>query len=85
MRAFYLDITIPESKKTTGQICDITDLTGINSGMDSYIHKGFTVGKGKTLYWYIIWHPSGNCTVCNPDDMKPRWLPGNTIITVHFK
>lgn len=78
----------PESKKTTGKICFIGDLTLTNRDLDSEIHKGFTIGKGKRLYWMMIWHKSGNVTVY-PIDMKlhasGRWLPGDTEITVHFK
>ena len=79
-------------KTVTGKICFITNLTGINGDMDGSIHKGFTIGKGKRLYWLIRWHQSGNCTVYRaknePEEgeaLIPRWISGDQIITIHFK
>lgn len=88
MHTSYTNIDIPESKKRTGKICYISTLTGINSDMDSDIHKGFTVGKGKTLYWYMVWHNSGNVTVYRQNDgegLVKRYLSGDQEITIHFK
>jgi hypothetical protein len=83
----YGEFEMPESKTTTGKICFISSkLTLTNCDLDSDIHKGFTIGKGKKLYWYLIWHPSGNVTVYPADGkMYGRWISGDTEITVHFK
>ena len=83
-------IQIPVSKKVTGRICFISsDLTLTNADLDSEIHKGFTIGKGKTMYWMMIWHKSGHVTVFSirEDNTQPRrrWISGDTEITVHFK
>jgi hypothetical protein len=81
-----LKILIPSNKKVTGLICFLpSELTLINADLDSNIHEGFTIGKGTTMYWMMIWHKSGNVTVYSRDGLKPRWLPGDTEITVHFK
>ena len=89
MNTYYHDMKIPESKIATGKICHITDLTGINADLDYDIHNGFTIGKGKKLYWMMIWHKSGHVTVFRAEDSgKPdygRWIDGDTEITVHFK
>lgn len=77
----------PPDKKKTGKICYIGDLTMTNADMDSSIHRGFTIGRGKTLYWYMVWHGSGNVSVYRQDDgegLVRRWLSGDQIITVHF-
>ena len=87
----YGDCKIPESKKVTCKICYITDNTGFDypNDLDSEYHKGFTIGKGKKMYWMMIWHPnSGNVTVYSSGDSEyptARWLPGDTEITIHFK
>jgi hypothetical protein len=78
------------SKTVTCRICDLTDNTGYDcpSDMDSDVHKGFTIGKGKRLYWMMIWHNSGHVTVFTADggeNMKRRWISGDTIITIHWK
>lgn len=83
-----MDFIAPENKKNTGKICNITDLTLINRDLDSDIHKGFTVGKGKTLYWYMVWHKSGNVSVYRHSDgegLVKRYLSGDQEITIHFK
>lgn len=90
MKYQYPKIDIPLSKKRTGKICFIADeLTGTNADLDDDIHEGFTIGKGKTIYWYMIWHSSGNVTVYNKHSdsiyLKRRWISGDTEITVHFK
>jgi hypothetical protein len=85
MKHTYYELNIPESKKTTGKICFIGDLTGTNADLDDDIHEGFTIGKGKTLYWMMIWHKSGHVTVYSKDNATPRWISGDTIITIHFK
>lgn len=57
-----------------------------NRDLDSNIHKGFTVGRGKTLYWEMIWHASsGNVTVYSIESNSWRYLQGDTEITIHFK
>ena len=85
MNPHYKDFKAPESKKTTGKICFIGDLTLTNRDLDSDIHKGFTIGKGKTLYWMMIWHGSGNVSVYSIETTGKRYLSGDTEITVHFK
>lgn len=77
----------PESKKITGKICFISDLTLTGYDLDWDIHKGFSIGKGKQLYWEMIWHGSGHVTVYSQDQKTRtgRWINGDTEITVHFK
>lgn len=81
------EIEIPDSKKVTGKIGFIGDLTLTNCDLDPAIHKGFTIGKGKTMYFMMIWHPSCHVTVYSNDGkpMRGRWISGDTEITVHFK
>ena len=84
------DIDIPDSKKVTGKICFIGELTLTNCDLDHRIHEGFTIGKGKRMYWMMLWHGSGNVTVFSKDGkgdtvLPRRWLSGDTEITVHFK
>ncbi len=82
------EYTIPDSKKATGKICFIGDLTHTNTDLNEKIHKGFTIGKGKTLYWMMVCNSNGNFTVYSSEGSgqpKRRWLSGNTEITVHFK
>lgn len=81
------DLVIPESKKVTGKICNIGELTLTNCDLDENIHKGFTIGKGKKLYWMMIWHKSGHVTVYRDNcGLHPngRYIDGNTEITIHF-
>jgi hypothetical protein len=78
-------IEVPDTKKVTGKICFITNLTLTNCDLDSDIHKGFTIGKGKTMYWMMIWHSSGNVTAYSIDTLGKRYLSGDAEITVHFK
>lgn len=82
------EIDIPDSKKVTGKICFISDLTLTKCDLDSSIHKGFTIGRGKKMYFMMVWHSSGNVTVYECDGhelaLKRRWLSGDTDITVHF-
>lgn len=76
------------NKKVICKICHITDNTGINSDMNEDIHEGFTIGKGKVMYWLIIWHQSGHCTVYrkdNQDGLIRRWISGDQEISIHFK
>lgn len=73
-----------DSKKWVGPINEMLDHTGTGCDLDSDIHKGFTVGtKGRTMYWERIWHSWGNVTVIS--ERGARWLPGDTIVTLHFK
>lgn len=71
----------------TCKACMMHDYTG-NKDLDPNVHSGFTVGKGKKLYWYFIWHTTGNATVYaiegNGKPMKKRFIRGNQIIHVHF-
>jgi hypothetical protein len=73
-------------KSVSCKICYITDNTGTGD-LDSYIHKGFTIGNGKQLYWMMTWHGSGHVTVYSNDDkpLRRRWINGDTIITIHWK
>ena len=84
----------PPSGKATCPICFIGDFTGhkiedgiqIPSDMDDEAHKGFTIGKGKTLYWMMIWHTvSGHVSVVNMEATYKKWIHGDTEITIHFK
>lgn len=84
---------IPPNKKTVCKICDICDSAGLyyngrvmGTDLDCDIHKGFTIGKGKRMYWMMIWHGSGHVTVFNNDDgpVRGRWIQGDTEITIHF-
>lgn len=86
MKHTYLEIDIPADKKRSGPIGFISDLTGTYADLDPDIHKGFTIRNGKRLYWYIIWHKSGHCTVY-PTELNSSgvYIKGDTIITVHFK
>lgn len=58
-----------------------------NRDLDSAIHKGFTIGRGKVVYFMMIWHAnSGNVTVYPVNDNSfPRYISGDTEITIHFK
>jgi hypothetical protein len=61
---------------------DYTD----NRDLDSSIHKGFTYGRGKVMYFMMIWHGSGHVTIHPVDDNKsPRWINGDSTITIHFR
>ena len=74
-----------EKKVATCRLCDITDVTG---GLDLHpsLHEGFTIGNGKTMYWYIVWTKNGNATVYKPEaNPNGRFVEGNTIITIHYK
>ena len=85
----------PPNGKVTCPICFMGDFVGYvdqgnntryPSDMDVDIHEGFTIGKGKTLYWMMIWHAkSGHVTVVNIDATYKRWIYGDTEITIHFK
>lgn len=58
-----------------------------NRDLDSDIHKGFTIGRGKVMYWCMIWHASsGNVTVYPiSESSAPRYISGDTEITIHLK
>jgi hypothetical protein len=69
----------------TCEICHYQDFTD-NRDLDSDIHEGFTIGKGKKMYWSMIWHASsGNVTVYAIDDDSRRYISGGSMITIHFK
>lgn len=56
-----------------------------NRDLDKSIHKGFTIGKGKALYWCMTWHNSGHVTVYNANGKTTgRYISGDSIITIHF-
>lgn len=84
----------PPTGKVNCLICHIGDFTGYvdiknkrnyPSDMDADIHKGFTIGKGRTLYFMMIWHKSGHVTVFNKKASYGRWIAGDTEITIHWK
>lgn len=82
-KEYYFLRALNSVRQRTFKICHIGDNTGTNADLNTDIHKGFTIGNGKKLYWEMIWHGSGHVTVfCN--DSK-RWISGDTLITVHFK
>lgn len=83
----------PPSGKVTCKICHLGDNTGyvdVNNGrqypadLDADIHKGFTIGKGKALYFMMIWHGSGNVTVYNNTATYGKWISGDAEITIHW-
>jgi hypothetical protein len=76
---------VPETKMVTGKICFIGDLTLTGGDLNSQIHNGFTIGKGKKIYWEMIWHSSGHVTVFSLTNKHGRWIDGDSEITVHFK
>lgn len=77
---------IPDNHKMVGKVCFLSsNLTLTNADLDPHYHEGFTIGKGKALYWMLIWHKSGHCTVFSREGTKARWIDGDTEITVHFK
>ncbi len=65
---------------------DYTD----NRDLDSNIHRGFyLIGKdgkpGKTMYFMMIWHSSGHCTIYHVAGDRPgRWVNGDSKIQIHF-
>jgi hypothetical protein len=77
------------SKNVTCKLCDIADNTGFDepSDLDPEIHEGFTVGKGKTMYWYYVWSGRGNAYIYRLDgsELVRRWVPGDVEVTIHFK
>jgi hypothetical protein len=84
----------PPTGKVTCKICHMGDFTGyvdVNNGrqypsdMNHEVHEGFTIGRGKTLYWMMIWHSTGNVTVVNKEATYKKWISGDTEITIHWK
>lgn len=69
----------------TCKACFLTDT--IDGDLDGNIHKGFTVGeKGKIMYWYFIWHGTGNASIYTAGyPMKRSYIKGDQIIKIHFK
>lgn len=68
--------------------CMAYELTDVIDGdLDSKLHNGFTIGKrGKQMYWYFIWHSTGNASVFNSGyPVKRRFIRGDQLITIHFK
>ena len=59
---------------------------GFPMDLDSSLHKGFTVGKGKKMYWYFFWHKTGNATIYDTSyPLNKRFIKGDQLITIHFK
>lgn len=86
------DYLMPISRAITCRVCDITCNTGLffdgknyPSDMDSNVHSGFTIGRGKTLYWEICWTNSGNAIVYSDLSQYGRWISGDAEITIHWK
>lgn len=75
-------------KTVTCKASDLTDHTG-NRDLEYELHHGFTIGRGKKLYWYFRWHGSGNATVYPVETDGnigwPRTINTDTEITIHFK
>lgn len=71
--------------KITCKACELYEHTdGLE--LDPEWAEGFTVGNGKILYWYFIWHSTGNCTIyTNEFPARKRFINGETLITIHFK
>lgn len=68
--------------------CKASELHEHTDGLDldSDWAEGFTVGRGKIMYWYFIWHSTGNATVYTPEmPPKSRFISGDQLITIHFK
>lgn len=94
---FEVDKKYKEIEGTEKQIPDLTDFNKVsctinylqdytgNRDLDNDFHKGFTIGKGKQLYWMFIWCGTGNVTVYPVNNKSGRWIPGDTKITIHFK
>lgn len=74
---------IPENFTATCKICHLQDYTG-NKDLDDH-HKGFTIGKGRQLYYMFVWHSTGNVTVYSLKGQSGRWISGDTLITIHYK
>lgn len=73
------------NKKIICKLCDLQSNIG-NCDLDSHQHKGFTVGKGKVMYWYIVWHPSCNASIYTSErEIRRRYVRGDIEITIHFK
>lgn len=52
--------------------------------------KGFSIGRGKKLYWYITPYPRSGfyrCVPLEPDGELgwPRWCSPYQKVTVHYK
>lgn len=88
VKEYYEGAIVPKSKKTVCKICELGDHTGTYypTDLNSDFHKGFTIGKGKILYWMMIWHGrSGHVTVISKENpFSKRWIKGDTLITIHF-
>jgi len=83
--SFYYFKTLNSITQRTCKICFYGDNTGTNGDLDYDIHKGFTIGKGKQLYCELIWSKNGNVRVYPLSGKSPRWIKGDTEITIHFK
>lgn len=69
-------------KCTLNFLQDHTDHQDLNSD----VHKGFTIGNGKTLYFMYVWHKSGNATVYSINgSIYGRHVRGDIPIIIHFK
>lgn len=69
----------------TCKACELHDHTA-GWDLDPDWAEGFTVGNGKVMYWYFIWHSTGNATVYTPEtNMRKRYIKGDQIINIYFK
>lgn len=69
------------------ELCELTECLG-GRDLDDRVHRGFTLGsRGRRLYWYICWHPSGNATVYGVEgtSLSGRWVKGYQPVRVFFK
>jgi hypothetical protein len=89
---------IPDTKRLTCKIYELSDMVGrrfqndngrvdiMPSDLEHDIHEGYVIGRGKTLYWERLWHPSGHVTVIpKSGHTYRRWISGDTEITLIFK
>lgn len=72
-------------QKRKCKIAWIGDNTGNNGDLNDELHKGFTIGKGRAMYWMMLWHKSGNVSVFGMHNDSRRYLSGDQEITIHFK
>jgi len=77
--------SLMKGQNITVPICSYQDWTG--GDLDGDIHEGFTVApNGRQGYFMMIWHGWGNVTIFTYDDkdMRKRWIPGDSLITIYW-
>jgi hypothetical protein len=75
-----------EDRTVKCQLCFLQEHTD-NKDLDGNVHEGFTIGKGKALYFLYVWHQSGNASVYSVKEgvHSGRYVKGDVDITIHFK